>query len=80
MHQPFAAALGSARSRAKAKERAMEIAPQIDAAREAGHDSLRSSAAYLNGQQIPTPHGKQWTATAVANAQRYILAGEQFPT
>lgn len=67
-----ASALGRAANTAKAKARAAEIAPQIKAARAAGYASLRKVAAYLNDLEITTPRGKQWTATAVANAQRVL--------
>lgn len=67
-----ASLLGQAANRAKAVGRAMEIAPIINEARHAGNLSLRTIAAYLNVQAIPTPRGKQWTPTAVANAQRLI--------
>jgi DNA invertase Pin-like site-specific DNA recombinase len=67
-----ASAAGRVTNRAKALARAEDIRPQINAAREAGHLSLRAIAAYLNQMQIPTPRGKSWTATAVANAHRMI--------
>jgi hypothetical protein len=63
-----ASVLGKAANRAKAIARAKDVAPRINDAREAGHKSLRAIAAYLNSQEIPTPRGKQWTATAVAHA------------
>jgi DNA invertase Pin-like site-specific DNA recombinase len=58
----------------KARDRAQEIAPAIEVAQSEGHTSLRQIAAYLNSLQITTPRGKNWTATAVANAQRLIKA------
>ena len=61
----------------QAQERAALIAPQIEAARGAGHTSLRKIAAYLNDLEISTPHGKAWTATAVRNAQLQIAAKAQ---
>jgi DNA invertase Pin-like site-specific DNA recombinase len=66
------ASLGRAANRAKAQSRAKEIAPQIEAARAAGCNSLRQIAEYLNGLEVTTPRGKQWTATAVKNAQALI--------
>jgi DNA invertase Pin-like site-specific DNA recombinase len=63
-----ASVLGKAANRAKAIARAKDVAPRINEARQAGHMSLRAIAAYLNSQEIPTPRGKQWTATAVAHA------------
>jgi DNA invertase Pin-like site-specific DNA recombinase len=67
-----ASALGRAANTAKARARAAVIAPQIKEARNNGCASLRAIAGYLNGQEITTPRGKQWTAAAVANAQRLI--------
>lgn len=66
-----ASVLGQAANRAKAIARAKDVAPQITEARKAGHTSLRAIAGYLNDMEIPTPRGKQWTATAVANAITY---------
>ena|ERR1700722_11400946 len=67
-YQKRASRLGSAANRAKAHKRARLIKPAIEQARTEGHTSLRQIAAYLNGQTITTPRGKQWTATAVAHA------------
>jgi len=64
--------LGNAANRAKAQDRAKLIAPAIEQALAEGHTALRQIAAYLNERTITTPRGKQWTATAVANAQRLI--------
>ena len=63
-----ASEMGQWANRKKAIQRAKEVAPQIQEARKQGHTSLRAIAAYLNEQDIPTPRGKQWTATAVAHA------------
>lgn len=63
-----ASEIGRLANRKKAIQRAKEVAPQIEQARKAGHTSLRAIAAYLSELQIPTPRGKQWTATAVAHA------------
>lgn len=71
-HAKRAAALGRAANLAKAQARAKEIAPQIEAARASDCTSLRQIAEYLNGLEITTPRGKQWTATAVKNAQALI--------
>ncbi len=65
-------ALGRKANTERARERAREIAPQIRAAREAGHASLRQVAAYLNGLEITTPRGRRWTATAVRNAEQVL--------
>jgi len=68
-----AAAKGREVNTAKAQARATEIAPQIKAARAAGHKSLRAIAGYLNELEITTPRGKAWTATAVSNALKLIV-------
>jgi DNA invertase Pin-like site-specific DNA recombinase len=65
-----AGAVGRASLLAKAKRHAEEIAPEIKAARNAGCDSLRKVAAWLNDQGSVTHRGKQWTAAAVRNAER----------
>jgi DNA invertase Pin-like site-specific DNA recombinase len=67
-----AAAQAARANREKAMRRTVVIKPAIEAARAEGHTSLRKIAAYLNERSIGTPRGKQWTATAVANAQRLI--------
>jgi DNA invertase Pin-like site-specific DNA recombinase len=69
-----ASALGQAVNSARARARAKEIAPAIEQARAEGHTSLSRIAAYLNQQSITTPRGKNWTATAVANASKLIAA------
>ena len=71
-----ASRLGSAANVTKARERARDIAPQIEAARTAGHSSLRQIAAYLNDQSIQTPRGKSWTATAVRNTLALLGAAK----
>jgi DNA invertase Pin-like site-specific DNA recombinase len=71
--RPYAArasALGRAVLAAQARKRAAEIAPKVAEAREEGCTSLRQVAAWLNEQGIVTPRGKQWTGTAVRNAER----------
>ncbi len=73
-YQERASELGCFANRAKAQERAKEIAPAIEEARAAGHTSLRQIAAYLNDQGIQTPRGKAWTATAVRNAMEQLKA------
>jgi hypothetical protein len=42
--------------------------------REAGKTSLQQIATYLNESGIVTSRGKQWTATAVSNAEKLISA------
>jgi DNA invertase Pin-like site-specific DNA recombinase len=69
-----ASRLGCAAKAAKALERAKLIAPQIEAARTDGKNSLRQIASYLNEREITTPRGKAWTATAVANTLRLLAA------
>jgi DNA invertase Pin-like site-specific DNA recombinase len=56
----------------KAKARAAEVAPAIAAARASGRNSLRQIAEYLDELGIPTPRGREWTATAVSNAVKLI--------
>jgi DNA invertase Pin-like site-specific DNA recombinase len=65
-----ASALGCAANHRKAVARAREVAPQIEAARAEGRESLRAIAEYLNALEITTPRGKRWTPAAVANAQK----------
>lgn len=67
VYQAVASAKGGKTMQDKARARAAVIAPAIEAARAAGHMSLRQIAAYLNDQSIQTPRGKSWTATAVRN-------------
>jgi DNA invertase Pin-like site-specific DNA recombinase len=72
---PYAArasALASAKNTEKAKRRAAEVVPAIKAARSDGCRTLRQIAERLDELGIPTPRGKKWTATAVANAERLI--------
>jgi len=69
-----ASAKGRVVLRARALERASLVAEPIAEARKAGCTSLRQIAAHLNAQEIPTPRGFAWTATAVANALRLIEA------
>jgi DNA invertase Pin-like site-specific DNA recombinase len=70
-YRESAGVLGREANRRKAVKRAKEVAPIIKDARDAGHQSLRAIASYLNEQQVPTPRGKQWTPTAVAHAITY---------
>ncbi len=67
-YQAKASALGSFALRAKAQERARQIAEDIDRCPQEGHTSLRAIAAYLTANGIETPRGKRWTPTAVRNA------------
>jgi DNA invertase Pin-like site-specific DNA recombinase len=59
-------------NREKARVRAAEVAPAIAAARSSGCHSLRQIAHHLDELGIPTPRGKEWTATAVSNAEKLI--------
>jgi len=52
--------------RAASQERKLDIMPYVDAARAAGHASLRGIAAYLNGRRIAAPRGGDWQAAQVA--------------
>ena len=69
-----ASALGRATNSARARQRAQEIAPAINRARELGHTSLRNIAGYLNDLEMTTPRGQRWTAAAVRNAQRQFAS------
>jgi DNA invertase Pin-like site-specific DNA recombinase len=72
---PYAArasALACAVNAKKAKARASEVAPAIAAARSSGCHTLRQIAEHLDELDIPTPRGKKWTPTAVANAEKLI--------
>jgi hypothetical protein len=55
-------------------QRGLPQSRAIAAAREAGKTSLQQIATYLIESGIVTPRGKQWTATAVSNAQKLISA------
>jgi DNA invertase Pin-like site-specific DNA recombinase len=72
VHAARASALGGAASSMKARARALEVAPAIQAARAAGCTSLRRVAEHLNQLSVTTPRGRQWTAAAVQHAERYI--------
>lgn len=71
-HAARGARLGRKVIAARARERAQLIAPQIEEAKAAGCVSLRQIAAWLNEREITTPKGRQWTATAVRNAQALL--------
>lgn len=51
---------------ATATQRRLDILPYVDAARAAGHNSLRGIARYLNGRRIGAPRGGDWQASQVA--------------
>ncbi len=60
----------------KVQKHAADMAPQIERARaEGGCTTLRCVASWLNDQGFVTLRGKQWTAAAVINVERRLLAG-----
>ena len=59
-------AQASAKTRiARAEQRAADLQPAIEEARQSGATSLRAIAAKLNDRGIPAPRGGAWTAAAV---------------
>lgn len=72
---PAVRALGASRSAAArseaAKARAAKVLPHIEAARAAGHNSLRSIAGYLNRKGIRTVRGSEWRPGSLSR----LLAG-----
>jgi DNA invertase Pin-like site-specific DNA recombinase len=58
--------------RAASAQRKMDVLPYVDAARSAGHTSLRGIATYLNARRIAAPRGGNWQAAQVA---RLLEAG-----
>jgi hypothetical protein len=55
-----------------ARTHADDIAPMIQAARDAGANSLREIAAWLNQNGIPAPRGDEWEPTQVARVLRML--------
>lgn len=55
-----------ANRRAASAQRQLDIMPYVDAARVAGHNSLRGIASYLNARRIAAPRGGNWQAAQVA--------------
>lgn len=51
---------------AASAQRKLDLMPYVEAARAAGHVSLRGIAAYLNGRRIAAPRGGPWQAAQVA--------------
>lgn len=51
--------------RAASAQRAADVTPYVDAARAAGHTSLRAIANYLNDRRIAAPRGGTWQAAQV---------------
>ena len=52
--------------KATSAQRQTDVMPYVDAARVAGHTSLRSIAGYLNARRIAAPRGGDWQAAQVA--------------
>ena len=71
-HAARASAMARLLNTEKAKARAALVAPEIKAARSSGCRTLRQIAEHLDELGIPTPRGKLWTPTAVANAEKLI--------
>jgi hypothetical protein len=66
-------ALGSGHGpRSGARTHADDIAPMIQAARDAGANSLREITACLNQNGIPAPRGGEWKPTQVARVLRML--------
>jgi DNA invertase Pin-like site-specific DNA recombinase len=57
---------------ARASDRAGDVAPMIQSARDAGANSLREIAAWLNQNGIPAPRGGEWKPTQVARVLRML--------
>jgi DNA invertase Pin-like site-specific DNA recombinase len=55
----------SATRRAASEQRKADVMPYVEAARVAGHTSLRAIAAYLNARRIAAPRGGNWQAAQV---------------
>lgn len=66
-----AGALASAASRSEAARRRAELVlPHIEAAKLAGHSTVRSIAGYLNRQGFKTARGRDWSGGAVSRLLR----------
>ncbi|GAA4003885.1 recombinase family protein [Sphingomonas humi] len=48
------------------EQRKLDVMPYVEAARAAGHTSLRGIARYLNARRIAAPRGGNWQAAQVA--------------
>ena len=55
------AARGGEAMKAKATAAAIDLAPVIDEARSLGHTTIREIQDWLNGQQIPSSRGGEWS-------------------
>ena len=56
----------AATRRIASAQRKLDVMPYVDAARAAGHVSLRGIAGYLNARRIAAPRGGTWQAAQVA--------------
>ena len=67
----------------KANQRALDLAPTIEALRSAGAYSLRSIAAGLNSRSITTARGAEWSAAQVRTltyvGQKCLKVSQIFP-
>lgn len=60
----------AATRRAASAQRKLDVMPYVDAARAAGHTSLRGMARYLNDRRIAAPRGGEWQAAQIARLLR----------
>jgi DNA invertase Pin-like site-specific DNA recombinase len=65
-------AASTAARRARSEQRAIDVAPTIEAIRAAGAGSLRALARGLNGEGIPAPRGGLWSAAQVGRTLRIL--------
>lgn len=56
----------AATRQAASVQRKIDVMPYVDAARNAGHKSLRGIAQYLNTRRIAAPRGGDWQAAQIA--------------
>jgi DNA invertase Pin-like site-specific DNA recombinase len=61
--------------KATSAQRRKDVLPYVDAARLAGHTSLRSIAGYLNARRIAAPRGGDWQAAQVARLLNIATGG-----
>lgn len=71
---PEAQKKGAAANKANAQARVRELAPVIQALRDAGHVTAWAIADGLNTKGWPTPHGKDWTRGNVRNLLKQVAA------
>lgn len=67
---PEAQAKGVAARRAKARDRAADLAPILTEIRDSGAVTLRAIADALNARGISTPRGGKWSATQVSRIMK----------